>query len=265
MLRLKLSFLFLYDLTTGFGYNNGALEYVYTYNQGNSLVARSDYTLADSTIVRRRYSEVRNVTYSGSDSIVTELKQWYSQINGLPYQIEQEVSPFEGRGLTVTPASGDRYWLLRLITYACEQYSDMDTLNTHQTSAVWKEIVREEAKSGASTNSRVMAATWTTWNKQSGQNYWRPLKTYRWTGANADADTTLPGNPPGDTNEKVVVYEVVDSDVYGHILQEKDGEDRIIKYYYGDNSSPLSNSANGLQHRFLTGVRRLKGTSTTVS
>ena len=57
----------------------------------------------------------------------------------------------------------------------------------------------------------------------------------------------------------MVVREIVSCDAYGHVTEEKDGEGRITRYYYGDNSSNLSNSATGLDHMFLTGVSRIVG------
>ncbi|MFO7769590.1 MAG: RHS repeat-associated core domain-containing protein, partial [bacterium] len=223
---------------------------------------RMEYNPADTTEVFRKYALMRQTVYQGSDSLKTETRTWYNTSNGLPRLIKEQVRPFDTRGYSATPSQVDSYWRSRQIEYAFESHqTGMNTTGTHQLAPVWEEIVREETHSTANGDKTApIQTTWTTFS-QYGSAYYHPHKTWLWTGADAAADTTLPSDPPTNTSEKVVVKEVTSMDAYGHILVEKDGEGRITKYYYGDNSTNVSNAATGLDHRFLTAVRRLAGSS----
>jgi len=252
-----------YDLkSSSWGNSRGILDLVRVYNQSNSLVEKFDYTPEDTTIIHRRYSLIRHVVYQGSDSLITDTEYHYSSTaKGQPWLIREKLRPFQPRGYTAGLSDVDTYWRSRRIWYAFENYSAMNENGTHQLTDVWKEIVREETRSTANGNKcSPLSATWTTF-AQYNSTYYGPAKVYLWVGDGTASDTTITADPPGNTSEKVIVREIVSCDAYGHVTQEKDGEDRITKYYYGDNSSNLNNSATGLDHRLLTGIRRLAGAS----
>ncbi len=245
-----------------YGTNMGTLSDVLTLDDSDNIVERMEYNPADTSVVFRKYSLMRQTVYQGSDSLKTETRTWYNTSNGLPRLIKEQVRPFDTRGYSATPSQVDSYWRSRQIEYAFESHeTGMNASGTHQLAPVWEEIVREETHSTANGDKTApIQTTWRTYS-QYGSAYYYPHKTWLWTGADAAADTTLPSDPPTNTSEKVTVREVTSMDAYGHILVEKDGEGRITKYYYGDNSTNVSNAATGLGHRFLTAVRRLAGSS----
>jgi len=259
-----------YYLNSGaYKLNAGTLNRITVSDSSNQIVARAYYTLEDSTITYRKYDEERRVTYipySGEplDSLSVHTWTTYSTLNGLPDYIKEEVSPFEPRGFSIdtTPSQKHLFHRTRSITYAASVYSGMNASGTHQLAAMHKEIIREEVKENGTTwKTAPISATKITWTEPGGQNYYRPSKYYIWTGADAAGDTTILWS----SSETVTIREIENSDSYGHVLQEKDGEGRITRYYYGDNTNNLDNTANGLQHRFLTGVSRVAGNDSLTS
>jgi RHS repeat-associated protein len=253
----------LYELSSvaNQGHNGGTFDKHLFYDSSSNLDLKIDYSPEDTTKVFRKYQLIQQVQYQASDSLVAETEYQHSSSNGMPELIREELRPFRSRGFTADPGNVDSFHRNRDIEYAFESHATgMNSSGTNQLSPIWKEVVREETRSSANGDSSAsISANWKTF-KQYNSTYYDVLKEWVWTGADAAADTSLPSDPT-NTSEKVVVREVVSMDNYGHVTWEKDGEGRTTKYYYGDNSSNLSNSATGHQHRLLTGVRRLAGST----
>ncbi|MFC1595387.1 RHS repeat-associated core domain-containing protein [Gemmatimonadota bacterium] len=246
----------------------GTFDLTLVYNSGDTLVAKTEYNLADDAILYRAYDHVRSVVYEphlggGFDSLAVQTWTTYSVYNGLPDHIREEVSPFEPRGFTIdeTPSSKHEFYRTRHIAYAAGGISGMDEDHTHQLAAISMETIREEVKEEGSTwKTAPISVSKTGWT-QHGSSYYRPSAFIIWTGSNAEGDTTI----TWASAEVDTIRQIVSSDDYGHITEEKDGEGRITRYYYGDNSSNLSNTATDLQNRFLTGVSQVSGSDSLTS
>ena len=107
-------------MSSSFGLNAGTFDHILTYSSGDTLVAKIEYALEDSSILYRKYNYIRNVVYEGSDSLATQTCTTHSSLNGLPSFIREEVSPFEPRALSVDTDPDQQHHFHRTteITYA---------------------------------------------------------------------------------------------------------------------------------------------------
>lgn len=110
-------------------------------------------------------------------------------------------------------------------------------------------------------SNKVLSKNWTTYSSSiSGAGgKWQPYQTWQWKGSSS-ADTSAPSSP--STSEANVTATVNTYDTYANPLQVTDGAGNITKYYFGNNSSPFTQTIlNGVYGMYLTGIQKVKGSS----
>ncbi|MEQ9264007.1 MAG: DUF6443 domain-containing protein [Balneolaceae bacterium] len=129
--------------------------------------------------------------------------------------------------------------------YANDKYTAMRTKHMYSQIYSVKEAGRKQ---------------WTIWdNNVTGKvGYWMPESASIWNGTGSI--------PPADPDaNSIEVLDILKYDSYGNVLEVNDANGNLTKYYFGDNSNPLTqNGINSISGVYLTGLERIQASGSGV-
>ena len=134
--------------------------------------------------------------------------------------------------------------------YAFERYPGMKSAN------MLSQVARTNVLDQDGDYHQSQVTTWNAW-PPGDPNFWAPHRTYAWkaSGPSASAPSFTAwsaGQTPSSSWERKQTIAAYDA--HGHPTETVDARGTSTFLYYGDNTSPLSKTASGLSHAYLTGV-----------
>lgn len=100
----------------------------------------------------------------------------------------------------------------------------------------------------------------TKWKEDPGEeSFWKPYREYHWRkdgpqGSFPAFTAWAPVSTPNSDWQRAKTYQ--DYDDYGQLTAVQDANGNTTEIFYGDNANNFSNSANGLAHAYITGIRK---------